>query len=76
MLFRSTCALPIWNKAPENDFSELVDTVRLNLPTVGEKVQSWYSPDVSDGREMASELFGVVWGRERLQRFLNDMLGY
>ena len=61
------------NETPENDFSELVDTVRLNLPTVGGKVQSWYSPDVSDGREMASELFGTVWRRERIQQSLNEI---
>ena len=58
------------NGASEMVFNELVEYVCSELPAVEERVHGHYGLDVSDGREMASELFGTKWQGERLRQFM------
>ena len=60
------------NNVPENDFNGLVEAVRSKLPTVGDKVHGSYGHEVSDGREMVPELFGIEWRRQQLAQLITN----
>ena len=64
------------NNVPKEGFNELVDVIRSELPSVGAKIRGWYGPHVSDGREMASELFGTGWRGKQFMQSISKLYGY
>ena len=64
------------NGASEEEFHELVESVRSQLPTIGAKVLGRYSHEISDGRDLALDLFGSDGDLEGLQRHVRKANGY
>lgn len=63
------------NGVPEEDLVEqTVSRMRTHLASVGAKIHANYSADVSDGKELAPELFGNDWRRDELLEVMKNVL--
>lgn len=62
------------NEFSQEDLDQTVSRMRNHLASVGAKVRRKYSTDVSDGRELAPELFGNDWRRDKFLELVKNIV--